>query len=104
MRVVQQPERDQFDLAAVLYALSDPTRLELVRRLAQDGERACGTFDVCATKATLSHHFKVLREAGLIHTRAEGVYRFISLRRRDLDARFPGLLKAVLKAAGAPGR
>lgn len=100
MRVVHQPGRDQLDLAAVLYALSDPTRLELVRRLAQEGERACGTFDLDANKATLSHHFKVLREAGLIHTRLEGVYRFISLRKQDLNARFPGLLKAVLAAAG----
>lgn len=100
MRAVPQPERDQIDLAAVLYALSDPTRLELVRQLAEAGERACGTFGVSATKATLSHHFKVLREAGLIHTRVEGIYRFNSLRRRDLNARFPGLLNAVLKAAG----
>lgn len=99
MRVVHHPGRDQLDLAAVLYALSDPTRLELVRRLAQEGERACGTFDLGTNKATLSHHFKVLREAGLIHTRLEGVYRFISLRKQDLNARFPGLLKAVLAAA-----
>lgn len=100
MRAVPQPERDQIDLAAVLYALSDPTRLELVRQLAEAGERACGTFGLSATKATLSHHFKVLREAGLIHTRVEGVYRINSLRKQDLNARFPGLLNAVLKAAG----
>ncbi len=100
MRAIPQPEPDQIDLAAVLYALSDPTRLELVRQLDRDGERACGTFGVCAAKATLSHHVKVLREAGLIHTRADGVYRFLSLRTRDLNARFPGLLRAVLRAAG----
>ncbi|WP_243294845.1 ArsR/SmtB family transcription factor [Geothrix mesophila] len=100
MRSLQHPGREQLDLPAVLYALSDPTRLEIVRRLAADGERACGTFGLSATKATLSHHFKVLREAGLIQTRVEGVHRYNSLRKQDLEARFPGLLKAVLKASG----
>ncbi len=98
MRNLHHPEREQLDLPAVLYALSDPTRLEIVRKLAGEGERACGTFGLPATKATLSHHFKVLREAGLIQTRVEGVHRYNSLRKLDLDARFPGLLKAVLKA------
>lgn len=99
MRALHQPKRDQIELAAVLYALSDPTRLAVVRQLAEEGERACGTFELPTTKATLSHHFKVLRESGLTHTRSEGVYRFISLRKEDLDARFPGLLASVLKAA-----
>lgn len=99
MRNLHHPEREQLDLPAVLYALSDPTRLEIVRKLAGEGERACGTFGLPATKATLSHHFKVLREAGLIQTRVEGVHRYNSLRKPDLDARFPGLLKAVLKAS-----
>jgi DNA-binding transcriptional ArsR family regulator len=49
-------------------------------------------------KSTLSHHFKVLREAGVTHTRTEGTYNFISLRREDLDARFPGLLDAIIQA------
>jgi DNA-binding transcriptional ArsR family regulator len=74
-------------------------RLEIVRVLAAEGERTCGTFDLGLSKATRSHHFKVLREAGLTHTRAEGTHRHISLRRDDLDARFPGLLDAVLAAA-----
>jgi DNA-binding transcriptional ArsR family regulator len=99
MKVPQQPSRDQFDLFVVLSALSDPMRLAIVRILAEEKERACGTFGLPAPKATLSHHFKVLREAGLIETRLEGVYRFISLRQKDLQARFPGLLKSILKAA-----
>ncbi len=99
MRILHQPKRDQIQLAAVLYALSDPTRLEVVRQLAQVSEQACGTFDLPSTKATLSHHFKVLRESGITLTRTEGVYRFISLRKEDLEARFPGLLQSVLKAA-----
>jgi DNA-binding transcriptional ArsR family regulator len=48
------------------------------------------------SKATRSHHFRVLREAGVTHTRLEGTHRHVSLRREDLDARFPGLLGAVL--------
>ena len=99
MRALHHPKRDQIQLAAVLYALSDPTRLEVVRQLAQVSEQACGTFDLPSTKATLSHHFKVLREAGITLTRTEGVYRFISLRKEDLEARFPGLLQSILKAA-----
>ena len=60
---------------------------------------ACGTFELGISKATRSHHFKVLREAGLTHTRAEGTHRYVSLRRDDVDERFPGLLGAVLAAA-----
>jgi DNA-binding transcriptional ArsR family regulator len=67
--------------------------------LAAQGERTCGTFDLGLSKATRSHHFKVLREAGVTHTRAEGTHRHVSLRREDLEARFPGLLAAVLAAA-----
>jgi DNA-binding transcriptional ArsR family regulator len=58
--------------------------------------RACGTFDVDVTKSTCTHHFRVLREAGVIEQRALGTARLNSLRREDLDARFPGLLDAVL--------
>ena len=55
-------------------------------------------FDLGLSKATRSHHFKVLREAGLTHTRVEGTHRHISLRRDDVEA-LPGLLDAVLAAA-----
>ena len=65
------------------------------------GESTCGSFDLGVSKATRSHHFKVLREAGLTRTRAEGTHRHVSLRRDDVDARFPGLLGAVLTAAEA---
>jgi DNA-binding transcriptional ArsR family regulator len=98
---VVQPRREDLDLLAVLRALGDPTRLEIVRILAGDpgGERACGSFGLDATKQNLSHHFRVLREAGITSARDEGRSRFTSLRRRDLEARFPGLLDAVLNAA-----
>jgi DNA-binding transcriptional ArsR family regulator len=96
-----EPRIDDLALATVMAALSDPARLEIVRVLAAEGERTCGTFDLGLSKATRSHHFKVLREAGITHTRAEGTHRHVSLRRDDLEARFPGLLPAVLAAASA---
>jgi len=88
-------------LAAVMAALSDPVRVRIVRSLAAHGEASCGTFELGISKATRSHHLKVLREAGLTHTRVEGTHRFVSLRRDEVDARYPGLLGAVLAAAEA---
>jgi DNA-binding transcriptional ArsR family regulator len=94
------PLRSQLELAPVLAALSDPIRLQIVRVLARDAAPlACGTIDLPVTKSTRSHHFRVLREAGVIHTRIEGRQRMSELRRDDLDARFPGLLDAVLANA-----
>ena len=94
--VLEQPEIEAVELAQVLHALSDPARLEIVRALAADGERQCGSFDLGLTKATRSHHFKVLRESGLTYTRVEGTARFVTLRRDELEARFPGLIDAVV--------
>jgi DNA-binding transcriptional ArsR family regulator len=93
------PRRDELELAAVLHALSDPVRLRIVAGLARDGERTCGGFDLPVTKSTCTHHFRVLREAGVIQQRAEGTARINTLRREDLDARFPGVLDAILAAA-----
>jgi DNA-binding transcriptional ArsR family regulator len=88
-------------LVSVLEALADPVRLAIVRALgAVDGELACGPIPV--GKSTISHHYKVLREAGIIETREEGTRRFQRLRRAEVDARFPGLLDSVLGAAEAP--
>jgi DNA-binding transcriptional ArsR family regulator len=97
MTVLDQPAIEAVELAHVLHALSDPARLEIVRGLAADGERQCGTFDLGLTKATRSHHFKVLREAGLTYTRLEGTARFVTLRRAEIDTKFPGLLDAVTR-------
>jgi DNA-binding transcriptional ArsR family regulator len=93
---VPEPTTDELELTAVLHALSDEARLAIVRALADDGERTCGAFELGISKATRSHHFKVLREAGVTRTRVEGTHRHLSLRRDDLEARFPGLLDAVL--------
>ena len=66
---------------------------------ATDEQPSCGAFDLPVTKSTCTHHFKVLREAGVISQRHRGTARLNSLRRGDLDARFPGLLDSVLRAA-----
>jgi DNA-binding transcriptional ArsR family regulator len=99
MRTLIHPNRSDIQLTAVLYALSDPIRLSIIKNLAKNQELTCGAFDITIAKSTLSHHFKVLREAGVIEIRLEGRQRFISLRVNDLDARFPGLLQSILNAA-----
>ena len=100
---IAQPARDEIALAAVLHALSDPIRLRIVAALAASGEEpACGAFDLPVTKSTCTHHFKVLREAGVIQQRQQGTARLNTLRRDDLDARFPGLLTSVLQAVPDP--
>jgi DNA-binding transcriptional ArsR family regulator len=95
------PSRDDIQLAAVLHALSDPIRLRIVAKLALGDERTCGSFELPVVKSTCTHHFRVLREAGVIRQRLEGTTRLNSLRRADLDTRFPGLVDAVLAAAAA---
>ena len=102
MRHLYQPDCADIELADVLYALSDPVRLQIVRALAERGETCCGGLDVPMPKSSVSYHFKVLREAGVTNTRVVGTQRFISLRRDDLEMRFPGLLDAVLRAPETP--
>ncbi|AFZ21025.1 ArsR/SmtB family transcription factor [Allocoleopsis franciscana] len=99
MRLLYHPDPKDISLAGVLYALGDPVRLEIVRRLATKGEQPCAAFDLAIARSTMSHHFKVLRESGVLYCRKEGTQHLNSLRREDLDALFPGLLEAVLQAA-----
>jgi DNA-binding transcriptional ArsR family regulator len=96
---LEEPALRDVPVTAVLAALADENRLSVVRELADGSERACGTFVPEWSKATRSHHLKVLREAGLTHTRVVGTTRLVTLRRRDLDAAYPGLLDAVLARA-----
>jgi DNA-binding transcriptional ArsR family regulator len=98
VREPHHPSCDELKLSAVLHALSDPARLEIVGWLARGDECTCGTFDLGLSKPTLSHHFRVLREAGVVRTRPDGRKRMLSLREEDLEERFPGLLEAVLSA------
>jgi DNA-binding transcriptional ArsR family regulator len=100
---LRHPPREDLELPAVLHALSDPQRLRIVRSLAESpAARRCGSFGLGITKSTLTHHFRVLREAGVIEQLEEGTARLNSLRRADLDERFPGLLDAVLGPEGSP--
>lgn len=99
MRDLYHPSRSKLSLTTILHALSDPTRLDIVRQLAQTPELRVGSCDAKVAKSTLSHHFKTLREAGITRTRIEGVQRVVSLRRDDLDARFPGFLDALLRVS-----
>jgi hypothetical protein len=86
-------------LETVLYALSDPVRLYIVHNLAVRGELACfaAVAGLDIAKSTQSHHYRILREAGLIAQRKAGVCFISSLRKSDIDAQFPGLLDAVLR-------
>jgi DNA-binding transcriptional ArsR family regulator len=102
---IAHPAVEELELGAVLHALSDPVRLQIVAKLAHnDGDHTCGSFGLPVTKSTCTHHFKVLREAGVIHQRAQGTTRLNRLRREDLDRRFPGLLGTILQAAEVAGR
>lgn len=97
-----QPELEKVPLHAVLFALSDPTRLAIVHALADGRERSAGNLAGNVPKSTMSHHLRILREAGITATRPEGMRCRVSLRRVELDRRFPGLLAAILKNAARP--
>lgn len=100
MRTPLHPTREDFSLPNILYALGDPARLRLVAQLAEVNEAiSCGELSVVkeVPKSTGSHHFKVLREAGLIRMVPQGRRVLVSLRREDLEARFPGLLDTILR-------
>ena len=103
-RTLAHPDRAEIRLEAVLHALSDPMRLAVVREMAAaEGSDAqgfsCSHFDLPVTKSTSTHHFRVLRESGVIEQVYRGTAKLNGLRRDDLDALFPGLLDSVLDAA-----
>lgn len=99
----EEPGAAELELTAILHALSDPIRMRIVAELAQEDERTCSSFDLPIVKSTATHHFRVLRECGVIYQRTVGTTRINCLRREELDSQFPGLLDAVLKAAGKLG-
>ncbi|MBC2904184.1 ArsR/SmtB family transcription factor [Streptomyces cupreus] len=90
---------EDVSVQTALSAVADPVRMQLIRELAgsADWSRSCGSFDVPVGKAALSHHFSVLRGAGLVEQRDEGPKRVNRLRREEFEARFPGLLDLVLR-------
>lgn len=102
MRPIHHPSPQDIALEGVLYALGDPVRLEIVQRLSNDAELSCSDLDLQVAKSTLSHHFKILREAGVLYCRKQGTQHMNSLRRDDLEAAFPGLLDTILQVAQTP--
>jgi DNA-binding transcriptional ArsR family regulator len=96
---IPHPETDAIDLATVMRTVGDPLRLEIVRLLADGAEQNCTTLQsrLGLPASTGSYHLRLLREAGVTRTRAEGTLRYISLRRDDLDRRFPGLLDVLIR-------
>jgi len=101
----EAPDLSTIDGLTVLHALSDPVRLGIVRQLAgcsAGGELKCGQIEVPVAKSTASHHFKTLYAAGIVSEREQGTSKYMSLRRAELDERFPGLLDSVLRATAPP--
>ncbi|WP_432890931.1 ArsR/SmtB family transcription factor [Kribbella sp. CA-245084] len=100
-RTLSHVDPAEVPLQTALDALADPVRRSILRDLAthDDWTRACGTFDLPVKKATASHHFAVLRSAGLIEQRDEGARRLNRLRREEFDRSFPGLLSATVDRA-----
>jgi DNA-binding transcriptional ArsR family regulator len=99
-RDLPHPTREEIRLEGVLHALSDPLRLQIVRELAAVGdELSCSHFELPVTKSTTTHHFRVLRESGVIQQNYRGTAKMNGLRKADLDGLFPGLLDALLDAA-----
>jgi DNA-binding transcriptional ArsR family regulator len=98
-RELPHPDIADVAITDVLFALSDPARLELVRLLAAEGPQSvanCQVIDPDAPKSTFSHHLKALREAGVVRNEPSGRQRMISLRRDELEIRYPGLLDSIL--------
>lgn len=96
MRAFKHPEPEEFILERVLYALSDPVRMKIIRHLADVNEATCGELDGGRPKSSASHHFRVLRDAGLMRTRSVGATHMNALRQDDVEMRFPGLISSIL--------
>jgi DNA-binding transcriptional ArsR family regulator len=93
------PPTSALELATIMRTLGDPLRLDVVRLLADGRPRSCGDIadDLGLPASTGSYHFRLLREAGITRTRPEGTQRIISLRRDDLEERFPGLIGVLTR-------
>ena len=99
-RSVQNPSVDEVSLQQLLEALVDPVRRSIVRQLADTGsDMSCGSFVLPIARSTSTHHYNVLREAGLIRQYYVGTTKLNSLRAEEVDRRFPGLLASLLAVA-----
>ncbi|MEV7076425.1 helix-turn-helix domain-containing protein [Streptomyces sp. NPDC091972] len=94
------PDADDLRIGPILLALADDNRRRVIAELAArpDEERLCASFDLPVSKSSRTHHWRVLREAGLVHQRDAGNRLYMRLRKEDLDRRFPGLVEAVVTA------
>jgi len=99
MRTPLHPNKNDIQFTTVLHALSEPIRLNIVRELLLNPLADCSKMYTDMPKSTRSHHFKVLRESGLTRTEVTGSTHHVSLRREDLETRFPGLLDTVANAS-----
>ena len=100
MRPLVHPPREEITLSGVLFALADPVRLEIFRRLAERGEVNCsGCSPLDLPKSTLSHQLRVMRDAGLVRSEKRGTEIVNTARLSDLEARFPGLIASIARAA-----
>ncbi|MFC4333795.1 ArsR/SmtB family transcription factor [Salininema proteolyticum] len=95
-RIYVHPETEEIAIQRVLFALSEPLRLDMVRILAEQGETDSIDLGPDLPRSTLTHHTRLLRESGVVFVRAEGRKCMIRLRDEDLEERFPGLLHTVL--------
>ncbi|MFP7737174.1 ArsR/SmtB family transcription factor [Priestia aryabhattai] len=97
MRKPYQPPKSEIKLTPILHALSDPNRLRIVQCLATRKEQTCSYYQkLNVSKSTLSHHIKVLREAGIIKLRIEGTQHYYSMRLEELEELFPGLIPSII--------
>lgn len=105
MRAVRHPDPDQVQFTDVMHALSDPARVDIVEQLAR-ARRPLTCAEVTGTrpKSSMSHHFRILREAGLIETRVDGKEHFNRLREQEMERRFPGLLTSLVRTIRRVGR
>ncbi len=104
MKAYSHPALADVPLSAVMQALSDPCRIAIVRALMAAEELACNEVPLKISKATRSHHFAVWREAGIAFTRTDGTKCMTSVRRKEFDRRFPGLLDLVLQTDSTRGK
>ena len=99
LRRIRHPAIEQVELTDLMYALSDPARVDIVRHLAREGRpMSCSEITRDRPKSSMSHHFKILREAGVLATRVAGKEHLNTLRTAELEKRFPGVLRSLLRA------
>ena len=98
MRQIKHPPIDQIELTDIMYAFADPTRIEIIRQLVKsDRAMTCGELNLNRPKSSMSHHFKILREAGVLETIIEGKEHLNTLRLKEVNEKFPNLLSVLLE-------